>query len=74
MQVEGQMLVVLASIVKKGSGHSLFLHPIRESGRVLSDLYLKKRAASGRRNSSISAVILAMRPIIEQKTNTTGGP
>jgi len=74
MQVEGQMLVIVASIIRRGPKHPPYLHPLRESERVLSDLYLKKRAASDRRNASLPAIVMSMRPLIEQGiVNTTGG-
>jgi hypothetical protein len=64
--VEGLLLTFKASIVKRGPRHPLHLHPVGEAGRFLTELYRRRRAASGRKHSPVPMLILNLIPILEK--------
>jgi len=65
LAIEGHIVTVIATLVSRGPRQPLFLHPIGDGGKYLAELYIKRRAASGRRHSSVPLLILNMMPVIE---------
>jgi len=70
--VEGLLLTFEASIVRRGLHQPLYLHPIGEAGRFLTELYMNRRAASGRKHNPIPILLLNVTPLLE-KTDVSGG-
>jgi hypothetical protein len=64
--VEGLLLTFKASIVKRGQRHPLHLHPVGEAGRLLAELYRRRRAVSGRRHNPVPMLILNIIPLLEK--------
>jgi hypothetical protein len=67
--VEGFLLTFKASIVRRGARLPLHLHPTGEAGKFLTELYRRRRAASGRKHSPVPMLILSVVPLTEK----TGG-
>jgi hypothetical protein len=65
--VEGLLFTFKASIVRRGPQQPLYLHPIGEAGRFLTELYRRHRAASGRRHNPIPILLLNVTPLLEKK-------
>jgi len=65
LSVDGDIITVVATIVSRGARHPPYLHPIGDGGKYLADVYMKRRAASGRRHSSVPLLILSIMPLIE---------
>ena len=65
LSVEGSVVTVVATLVSRGARHPPYLHPIGDGGKYLAELYMKRRAASGRRHSSVPLLILSIMPLIE---------
>jgi hypothetical protein len=70
--VEGLLLTFEANIVRRGPRQPLYLHPIGEAGRFLTELYKRRRTASGRKHNPIPILILNVTPLFE-KTGDRGG-
>ncbi len=66
--VEGLLLTFEASIVKRGPLQPLYLHPIGEAGRFLTELYRRRRAASGRKHNPVPMLILNVVPLLEKSS------
>ena len=67
--VEGFLLTFKASIVKRGPQLPLHLHPIGEAGRFLTELYKRRRAASGRKHNPVPMLILSLTPLLEKSSS-----
>jgi hypothetical protein len=65
LSVEDSVVAVVATIVSRGAQHPPYLHPVGDGGKYLADVYMKRRAASGRRHSSVPLLILSIMPLIE---------
>jgi hypothetical protein len=68
--VEGLLLTFKASIVKRGPRLPLHLHPIGEAGKFLTELYQRRRAASGRKHNSVPLLILNVTPLLEKSSDS----
>jgi hypothetical protein len=69
--VEGYLLTFKASIVKRGAQLPPHLHPVGEAGKFLTELYRRRRAASGRKHNPVPMLVLNLIPILEK--NSGGG-
>jgi hypothetical protein len=67
--VEGFLLTFEASIVRRGSRLPLHLHPMGEAGRFLTELYRRRRAATGRKHSPVPMLILSITPLLEKSSS-----
>jgi len=65
LSVEGSVVTVVATLVSRGARHPPYLHPVGDGGKYLAELYMKRRAASGRRHNSVPLLILSIMPLIE---------
>jgi len=65
LAIEGSIVDVIATLVSRGPRQPPHLHPIGEGGKYLAELYLKRRAAAGRRHSSVPLLILNVMPVLE---------
>ncbi len=63
--VEGLLLTFEASIVKRGPNQPL--HPIGEAGKFLTELYRRRRAASGRKHDPVPILLLSVTPLLENR-------
>ncbi|MFZ8808220.1 MAG: hypothetical protein ACO2PN_08965 [Pyrobaculum sp.] len=64
--IESLLLTFEASIVRRGPQQPLYLHPIGETGRFLTELYKHRRAASGRKHNPLPMLILSVTPLLEK--------
>ncbi len=70
--VEGLLLTFEATIVRRGLNQPLYLHPLGEAGRFLTELYEQRRAASGRKHNPVPILLLSVTPLLE-KSGGGGG-
>jgi hypothetical protein len=66
--VEGLLLTFEANIVRRGPQQPLCLHPIGEAGRFLTELYRRRRAASGRKHNPVPILIVNVVPLLEKSS------
>jgi hypothetical protein len=63
LSVEGNTIAVLASIVMRNASEPPYLYPLREGGKVLSEVYEMRREKSKCRRSGVPLLVLAVAPI-----------
>jgi hypothetical protein len=63
LSVEGNALTVFASIVRRKASEPPYLYPLGEGGKVLAEIYRRKREESGRGKNSVPLLILTITPI-----------
>jgi len=66
--IDGVLLTVKAAIVRRGTKQPLQLHALGNSGKFLSEVYMRRRMSSGRRHSPVPLLVLNITPIIEPQT------